>query len=49
MQNTNMREKTNFQMVKDVLFVIFCVGIVIGIIILGAWILNTYFGIPLIS
>lgn len=49
MQNTNMREKTNFKLVSDVLFVLFCFGIVIGIIILGGWILNTYFGVPWIS
>ncbi len=45
MQNMGIRNSKGFKSFCDVMFVLFCVAIVIGIMALGFWIAVTYFGL----
>ncbi|MCM1195834.1 MAG: sarcoglycan [Roseburia sp.] len=44
MQNMGIKEKQGYKTFCDVMFVLLCVAIVIGIIALGIWISVTYLG-----
>ncbi len=45
MQNMRIRDRQGFKTFCDVLFVLWCMAIVIGIVALGVWIGATYFGL----
>ena len=47
MQDMNIREKQGFKSFCDVMFVLLCIAIFVGVIAVGFWLAHTYFGMNL--